>query len=322
MIYTYHCRHNRIIATITSQLLDSLLSTLNKHRCLDFQQETAATPGTRRRSPWVRTFLDLYHPTGPWGSSKFSGVPDIYNDTKKNRYPFKTNKIGAIYKNLQNLGENRRSPRHCALYEALSDYFSKFKYYNEFLAACKPIAAVEAMKTPGTRTPFPATAESLSFVTVAASVDRTATVTPENDTADNTTTGNDDHATHHRHCQAIEDFIDVDQHESACTSSILVEEFQVEAEIDTNINESDIRSAIAALMKKDSREVGFAKWGKMWLPVIQLGLYDLPTCEMRTTWMNNNKNVSVCDFLMCTKLINFSTLHICFYICDKLDKQH
>jgi len=39
-------------------------------------------------------------------------------------------------------------------------------------------------------------------------------------------------------------------------------------------------------IRKDFLKLGFARWGKSWLPIIQLGPYDVAPGPVRDTWMN------------------------------------
>ena len=108
-------------------------------------------PREGRRSPWVRAFCDLYHPAGPWG--RFCNAPDI---SSKAKYRFKSYKLAKIYEYLKKkvvLGAN--DAVYMDLYEALHSYYTSAQYYDEFLAACGPIAAAEAKKSVNQRSPIP-----------------------------------------------------------------------------------------------------------------------------------------------------------------------
>jgi len=52
-------------------------------------------------------------------------------------------------------------------------------------------------------------------------------------------------------------------------------------------------------IRKDFLKLGFARWGKSWLPIIQLGPYDVAPGPVRDTWMNFFLNVS------CTMSLSF-----------------
>lgn len=123
-----------------THLLKALLPALNKYNCLDF------TTTKQRRSPWVRAFCDLYHPSGPWGSRKFSKAPDIASKTK---YGFKSYKVPKIYATLKNYPSKNRV--HMDLLNALKEYMSREEYYKSFLVAATTIARVEANKPMATR---------------------------------------------------------------------------------------------------------------------------------------------------------------------------
>ncbi|CAB9527810.1 expressed unknown protein [Seminavis robusta] len=129
-----------------TKLLAALLPALNKYQCLDVGVKKT------RRSPWVRTFVDLYHPAGAWG--KFSNVPDI---TSKQKYRFKSYQLPKIFDSLEKYlrGATRESAVHLELYDALNEYYSRDQYFKDFLAACEPIAATQANKPMQERSAFP-----------------------------------------------------------------------------------------------------------------------------------------------------------------------
>ena len=98
----------------------------------------------------MRAFCDLYHPAGPWGSSKFSNAPDT---TSNRKYNFKSYQIPTLYKQLKKYKSD--SEVHVALKTALEDYFSKEAWYKEFLQGCEKVAAVEVNKPAAERAAIP-----------------------------------------------------------------------------------------------------------------------------------------------------------------------
>ena len=77
-----------VLEETNTNLLRELLPTLTKYKCLDFAIKKT------RRSPWVRTFCDLYHPACPRGSNIFQTAPDI---TSKRKYGFKSYQIPTLF---------------------------------------------------------------------------------------------------------------------------------------------------------------------------------------------------------------------------------
>ena len=136
-----------------AQLLSSLLPALDKYNCLD-------PPFKRKRSPWVRAYCDLYHPSGPWGSSKFLNAPDI---EKKTKYSFKGYKMQSIYKNLQSYtGDN---VIHKELHKRLQDFYeTKEKYFDSFIKSCEEIAYLELAKDAKDRAPIPGSIVELQAI--------------------------------------------------------------------------------------------------------------------------------------------------------------
>ncbi|GFH61946.1 hypothetical protein CTEN210_18422 [Chaetoceros tenuissimus] len=150
-----------------AHLLSSLLPALDKYKCLD-------PPFKRKRSPWVRAYCDLYHPSGPWGSSKFLNAPDI---EKKTKYSFKGYKMQSIYRNLQSyIGDNAI---HKELHQRLQDFHeTKEKYFSSFMKSCEEIAYLELAKDAKDRAPIPG-----SIVELQAIVANRATDVADNGTA-------------------------------------------------------------------------------------------------------------------------------------------
>ncbi|GFH61948.1 hypothetical protein CTEN210_18424 [Chaetoceros tenuissimus] len=136
-----------------AHLLSSLLPALDKYKCLD-------PPFKRKRSPWVRAYCDLYHPSGPWGSSKFLNAPDI---EKKTKYSFKGYKMQSIYRNLQSYtGDNAI---HKELYKRLQDFYeTKEKYFSSFMKSCEEIAYLELAKDAKDRAPIPGSIVELQVI--------------------------------------------------------------------------------------------------------------------------------------------------------------
>lgn len=109
---------------------------LKKYDCLEYPESQP------RRSPWVRSFCDLYHPSGPWGNNRFSNVPDI---TSLQRVRFKSYKIPAIYKALQK-HEASDHPVHNEFFQALDKYFQQEEYVKGCMQAAREKAVAELRK--------------------------------------------------------------------------------------------------------------------------------------------------------------------------------
>lgn len=60
----------------------------------------------------------------------------------------------------------------------------------------------------------------------------------------------------------------------------------------------DIISQIPKSIRKRFRQGGFSKWGKDWLPVIELGPFDVEPGPVRDMWMDMFHNVSI--YTLCT----------------------
>lgn len=126
-------------------LLAALLPTLQKYDCLTY------TDATRRRSPWVRAFCDLYHPAGPWGN--FRNSPDI---TSKRKYSFKSYQIPTLLRQLSASEASRtRSPVHQALHQALTEFYGKEAWYKEFMEGCREVAIVQVNRPMADRMEIP-----------------------------------------------------------------------------------------------------------------------------------------------------------------------
>ncbi|CAJ1922754.1 unnamed protein product [Cylindrotheca closterium] len=129
-----------------SALLLALLPALDDFNCLD------APVYKGRRSPWVRAFCQLYHPSGPWGENTFKNVP---NQTSNSRHSFKSYKIPRIFALLENCSHLESSEPHKRVYKRLKDFKEKESYYKEFMEACKTLAVEEASKEASERAPIP-----------------------------------------------------------------------------------------------------------------------------------------------------------------------
>ncbi len=55
----------------------------------------------------------------------------------------------------------------------------------------------------------------------------------------------------------------------------------------------DVISQIPKSIRKRFRQGGFSKWGKDWLPVIELGPFDVEPGPVREMWMDMFHNVSI-----------------------------
>ena len=55
----------------------------------------------------------------------------------------------------------------------------------------------------------------------------------------------------------------------------------------------DVISQIPKSIRKRFRQGGFSKWGKDWLPVIELGPFDVEPGPVRDMWMDMFHNVSI-----------------------------
>ena len=55
---------------------------------------------------------------------------------------------------------------------------------------------------------------------------------------------------------------------------------------------SDVLAKVPDTIKKRFREGGFSKWGKDWLPVLEIGPFDVEPGPVRTMWMEMFQNVS------------------------------
>ena len=67
----------------------------------------------------------------------------------------------------------------------------------------------------------------------------------------------------------------------------------------------DVISQIPKSIRKRFRQGGFSKWGKDWLPVIELGPFDVEPGPVRDMWMDMFHNVSI--YTLCT--FTFLSLH-------------
>ena len=133
-------------------LLGEVLPALEKYGCLD------SPVWKGKRSPWVKTFVHLYHESQPW--AKFSNSPNIES---KSKYSFKSYKLLKIYEELEQLyRQNQKnaddapmSDIHKELYEKLKTFYTKGKYYNDYMTACKEIALGEVVKPASERAAIP-----------------------------------------------------------------------------------------------------------------------------------------------------------------------
>jgi len=117
-------------------LLKDLLHALDNYHCLD-------SPIWRgRRSPWVRAFCHLHHPSGPWGDRKFKNTPSI---TSTKRHNFKSYFVQKVYDNLKKCNDSS-----CGVHSRSKERMDKFmemkEYYDECMKAIVVFVEKEALK--------------------------------------------------------------------------------------------------------------------------------------------------------------------------------
>jgi hypothetical protein len=122
------------------QYLDVLLPALQKHKCL----EPASLVTKPRRSKWVKAFIDLIHPAGPWGG--FSNTPAMDSSA---RHSFKSYRVRKIHEQLQKYNGLDRG--HLQLKDALYEFYEREQYQKDFLAACETYCLQEVKKPMGKR---------------------------------------------------------------------------------------------------------------------------------------------------------------------------
>jgi hypothetical protein len=92
-----------------------------------------------RRSKWVKAFIDLIHPAGPWGG--FSNTPAIDSSA---RHSFKSYRVRKIHEQLQKYNGLDRG--HLQLKDALHEFYEREQYQKDFLAACETYCLQEVKK--------------------------------------------------------------------------------------------------------------------------------------------------------------------------------
>lgn len=91
----------------------------------------------------------------------------------------------------------------------------------------------------------------------------------------------------------IDDDDDTPEEEEEASSS----PFDFKSKEDFEAYRDDIISQIPKSIRKRFRQGGFSKWGKDWLPVIELGPFDVEPGPVREMWMDMFHNVSFfCSF--------------------------
>lgn len=83
-------------------------------------------------------------------------------------------------------------------------------------------------------------------------------------------------------------------------------EFKTKEEFDAYRH--DIISQIPKSVRKRFRHGGFSKWGKDWLPVIELGPFDVEPGPVRDMWMDMFHNVSMTYTVLCPTAFHLSVL--------------
>lgn len=129
-------------------LLKEMLKVLEKHECL----KTPFWEG--QRSPWSKAFVDLHHPTGPWGSKYFCNTPDMENRKQRGHFSQKVKKIHGYLKDLiekldeddsnsdnSNGDENDRVEEENiqrVVFDKLDSFYEKKEYYKSLEELIKP----------------------------------------------------------------------------------------------------------------------------------------------------------------------------------------
>jgi hypothetical protein len=75
------------------------------------------------------------------------------------------------------------------------------------------------------------------------------------------------------------------------------EEIELATKEDFEKYRDDLLSKIPKSVKKRFREGGFSRWGKDWLPCLELGPFDVEPGPVRDMWIDMYNNVSVFCFL-------------------------
>merc|ERR1712238_333097 len=61
--------------------------------------------------------------------------------------------------------------------------------------------------------------------------------------------------------------------------------FHKEAVTDFSLEKKTMLRQVDKTVRNDFRKVGFAKWQRSWLPIIQIGPYDISPGPVRNSWM-------------------------------------
>ena len=83
--------------------------------------------------------------------------------------------------------------------------------------------------------------------------------------------------------------------------------FEFKTKEDFDAYRDEVLSQIPKSIRKRFRQGGFSKWGKDWLPVIELGPFDVEPGPVRDMWMDMFHNVR---FLHCVLFVEFLSLFI------------
>ena len=93
----------------------------------------------------------------------------------------------------------------------------------------------------------------------------------------------DDHSDDDSHAESDEDIVDEDYDDNNPDMIKAKEKFEIEKQ--------KVLDKIPSSIKNDFRQIGFTKWGKQILPVIQLSPFDVEPGSVRDQWTSMFKNV-------------------------------
>ena len=85
---------------------------------------------------------------------------------------------------------------------------------------------------------------------------------------------------------------DVERQEEEDEESVYDYEIEHATKEEFETFRSDVLAKVPDTIKKRFREGGFSKWGKDWLPVLEIGPFDVEPGPVRTMWMEMFQNVS------------------------------
>lgn len=101
-----------------------------------------------------------------------------------------------------------------------------------------------------------------------------------------------------------QDQMAIKQENSRSSSSINLEKtttnipgtFHKEAVTDFSLEKKTMLRQVDKTVRNDFRKVGFAKWQRSWLPIIQIGPYDISPGPVRNSWMKIFEKVCCISF--------------------------